>query len=138
MEEVITAAGHPNVTATHQSTLEVTTDDFLTEAGDCIIAIEADRAPADFDPAFVDACRSASATIEARLLAAGHEWRTVGRGDPELTFESDRSAVLRTSEYVDDRTVALEVGGAAADVDRRLIEALADGAGVHFVLSVHP
>jgi len=43
--EVIRARGHENVQSTHASTFEVTSDDWLTPAGDCILAIEADRTP---------------------------------------------------------------------------------------------
>ena len=56
--EVVRARGHENVTAEHVSTLEFTSDDFLTPAGDCILAVEADRVPADFDDAFRDVERT--------------------------------------------------------------------------------
>jgi hypothetical protein len=126
-EEVVRAQGHENVTAAHQSTFEVTTDDWLTPAGDCILAVEADRAPASFDPAFVEACQTTSARIEAVVTVADRTWTAVGRGDPELTFDSDRSLVCRTSEYVDDRTVMLEASGAAVDLDREAVTALSEG-----------
>jgi len=58
------------------------------------------------------------------------------RGHPDLTFESDRSAVVRTSTYVDDRTVAVGADAAAADLDRALVAALADGAGLTLTLTV--
>ncbi|MFB6300814.1 MAG: DUF371 domain-containing protein [Halobacteriales archaeon] len=136
MTETIHARGHEHVTAEHASTFEVTTDDFLTPAGDCILGIEADRAPTEFDPDFVAACRDADATITARLSAGSHRTVITGRGDPELTFASDRSAVGRTSDYIDDRTVLLEADGAAADIDRDLVAAAADGAAVTLILRV--
>ena len=136
--EVVHARGHENVTAEHASTLEVTGDDFLTPAGDCILAIEADRAPAAFSEAFVAACRDADATVTATLEAGGHRERVVGRGDPDLSFENERSHVLRTSDYVDDRTVMVGTDGAAADVDRDLVAALADGAEATLTLRVDP
>ena len=128
MEEVIRARGHENVRAEHASTFEVTTDDYLTPAGDCILAIEADRAPADFDPSFVAACRDETATISVTIEVDGVEETIVGHGDPRLTFDSDRSAVGRTSDYVDDRTVVVDAERAASEVDRTLVSALADGA----------
>jgi hypothetical protein len=135
MEVTVSATGHENVTAAHQSTFEVTTDDYLTPAGDCILGIEADAAPADFPPAFVTACRDADATITATLSADGHRERVVGRGDPALTFESERSLVARTSEYVDDRTVMV-AADAAGDLDRALVTALARGASLTLTLAV--
>jgi hypothetical protein len=128
MEETVLCRGHENVLAEHETTLEVTTDDWLTPAGDCIVGVAADRAPAEFDPAFVDACRDAGATVTLTLSAAGHEAVVTGRGDPDLTFDSDRSAVVRTSDHVDDRTVLVGADAAAADLDRDLVAALADGA----------
>jgi len=136
MDEVIHATGHQHVSAAHASTFEVTTDDFLTPAGDCILGIEADRAPADFAPAFVAACRDADATITATFAADGHRETVTGRGDPELTFESDRSAVGRTSDYVDDRTVMIGAEFAAEGFDRDLVAALAGGADLTVTLSV--
>jgi hypothetical protein len=154
--ERLWARGHEHVSATHESTLEVTTDDWLTPAGDCILAVEADRTPADFDAAFVTACQAPTATVTATLrvyadadadAAPGdgdarddrdptHEAVVEGRGHPDLTFDGDRSAVVRTSEYVDDRTVVVGADAAAADLDRELVRALADGALCEFVLRV--
>ena len=136
MEEAIEARGHENVRATHGSTLEVTTDDWLTPAGDCIVGVAADRAPADFADGFVAACRDADARIELTLVADGHRETLRARGDPALTFESDRSAVVRTSDYVDDRTVAVGADAAAADLDRDLVAALAAGANLTVTLAV--
>jgi len=139
--EVVHARGHENVSAEHVSTFEVTTDDWLTPAGDCILAVDADRAPADFDASFVDACRDPDATITASVSVTEADGEThtatiTGRGHPDLSFENERSHVGRTSEYVDDRTVLVGADAAAADLDRDLVEALADGASVRFELVV--
>ncbi|NHN57785.1 MULTISPECIES: DUF371 domain-containing protein [Halorussus] len=136
MKEVLHARGHENVSAAHASTFEVTTDDYLTPAGDCILGVEADRAPADFDSAFVDACRDVGATVTATFEADGHRETVVGRGDPDLTLESDRSAVGRTSDYVDDRTVMVGAEFAAEGFDRDLVAALAEGADLTVTLRV--
>ena len=136
MEEQITAHGHDNVSGAHESTLEFTSDDYLTPAGDCILGIEADRVPSDFDADFVAACQAHSATITATITTDQHQCVVTGQGHPELSFENDRSIVVRTSDYVDDRTVMVDADAAAADVDRALIDALADGAPVTLTLSV--
>jgi hypothetical protein len=138
LTEVVRAHGHENVSAEHASTLEFTSDDFLTPAGDCILAVEADRVPADFSSEFVDACRDADATITATIEAGEHTERVVGRGDPAFSFENERSHVLRTSDYVDDRTVMVDADTAGGDVDRDLAAALADGADATLTLRVDP
>ena len=138
--ELIHARGHEHVTADHGSTVELTSDDWLTPAGDCIVGIEADTTPAEFDEAFVGACQSAEATITAEFEAQSDgETLTdtvTARGDPELSFEGDRSLVGRTSDYVDDRTVFVGADGAAADLDRALVEALSEGASLTLTLTV--
>ena len=136
MEQVVRAGGHENVTAEHGSTFEVTSDDWLTPAGDCILAVEADAVPAEFEDAFVAACQSKKATVTATLQAGGNEQVIEGRGHPGLTFDGDRSMVVRTSEYVDDRTVMVGADAAATDLDRGLVAALADGADLECVLRV--
>ena len=135
-ETVVHAQGHAHVTAEHASTLEVTSDDFLTPAGDCILGIGADTVPVDLDEDFVVACRSADATITATIEAGGHTAVVEGSGHPDLSFENDRSHVLRTSDYVDDRTVMVDADAAAGDIDRALVDALADGADLTLTLSV--
>jgi hypothetical protein len=135
-EQVVHAHGHEHVTARHASTLELTSDDSLTPAGDCILGIEADRVPSAFDPAFVDACRDAEATITLALEVGEHTDVVRGRGHPDLTFGSERSLVCRTSEYVDDRTVMIGADGAAVDVGRELVAALADGADLRVTFRV--
>ncbi|MFB6202084.1 MAG: DUF371 domain-containing protein [Halorhabdus sp.] len=136
MDERIRATGHEHVTAGHESTLELTSDDYLTPAGDCIVGIEADRVPAEFDVAFVEACQDYATTITATLSTSEHEVEITGRGHPELSFDSGRSLVIRTSEYVDDRTVMIDADTAAADLDRDLVDALAAGASVTMGLAV--
>ncbi|GAB3414304.1 DUF371 domain-containing protein [Haloparvum alkalitolerans] len=141
--ETVHARGHENVTAEHASTFEVTTDDWLTPAGDCILAVDADRAPRDFSQAFREACRSPEATVTATLTVEGddrtHEATVTGRGDPGLALVDDRSMVGRTSDYTDDeRTILVEAEKAAADLDRDLVAALAAGADCRLRLEVEP
>lgn len=136
MEEVVHARGHEHVSAQHASTFEVTSDDWLTPAGDCILAVEADRTPADFDDAFVDACQDEDAEITATFEVDGHTETVVGSGHPELAFEDDRSMVGRTSDHTDDRTVMIRADVAAEGFDRDLVAALADGAELTLTLAV--
>ena len=149
--EVVRAVGHEHVTAEHASTVELTTDDWLTPAGDCIVGVEADRTPRDFSAAFREACQDAGATITATFAVGepgaddvdtddpAHVDEIAGRGDPDLALLDDRSMVGRTSEYTDDeRTIFVDADGAAADLDRDLVAALAGGAPVALRVDVEP
>jgi len=137
MEEVtVHARGHEHVRAAHESTFEVTTDDWLTPAGDCILGVEADATPADLPESFVEACRDEAAVLTATLAADGVETTVTGRGDPDLTFAGERSMVFRTSGYVDDRTVMVEADAAAVNLDRDFVAALEGGADLTVTLTV--
>ncbi len=136
MEHRVQGRGHEHVTAEHPSTFELTSDDWLTPAGDCILAVETNSVPADFDPEYVDACRSHEATITAVLAVDGHEAIITGHGHPDLTLTDTRSMVGRTSTYIDDRTIMINADTAAADIDRDLITALQTGADIECILHV--
>jgi hypothetical protein len=136
MDVFLHAQGHENVLAEHASTFEVTSDDYLTTAGDCILGVEADTVPADVDRSFVAACQDHDATITATIEAGGHVETVTGSGHPDLTYEDERSFVGRTSDYVDDRTMLVDADKAAGDLARDLVAALADGADLRLRLSV--
>ena len=136
MKQRVRAVGHEHVAAEHTSTLELTSDDWLTPAGDCIVGIEASPVPEEFAPAFVEACQSRAATVTATLRVGGLEQTIRGSGHPDLSFENDRSMVLRTSDYVDDRTVMTDADTAAAGIDRDIVEELASGADLECLFAV--
>jgi hypothetical protein len=104
--------------------------------GEDAVAVEANRVPADFSDAFTDTCQAHGATVTATIEADGHTHEVTGRGHPDFSFENERSHVIRTSDYVDDRTVMVSAEKAAGDLDRGLVEALAAGADLRVVLRV--
>lgn len=134
--ERVVATGHEHVQGTHTSTLELTTDDYLTPAGDCIVGINATKSPSSFSTAFTERCSSSNTTITCTLAVGENSVEITGRGDPRLSFGSDRSLVIRTSQYVDDRTVMIDADTAANDLPRSMIEQLAGGATVRATLAV--
>lgn len=120
--EKLEARGHPNVRATHKSTLEITRDQDLTLRGDCIIAVAATKAAADLDPQVKQAIRSGG-RVTLYLIAEelGLVETVTGVGHPALTFENSNSIVVRKSSYVDGRTIAVNANKAAWNIDRKLI-----------------
>jgi len=122
--EEITAKGHMNVRGTHGMTFEITKDSDLSNRGDCVIGVEANKGPVDFSSEFTEACRRDDARITVKLEAAGVVDIIHGVGSHKLTFTNPRELVGRKSTFTSDRTVLINADKAARDVDRRLIEAL--------------
>lgn len=121
-EEVI-AYGHPNIKATHESTLEITKEDFLTERGDCIIGIKANKSVNDFSEEFKIALKS-GAKVKITIKVDELEESFYAYGSPALKLTNDKSIVIRKSDYIDDRTAAILSEKAAIDINREIIERL--------------
>ncbi|MBS7627988.1 DUF371 domain-containing protein, partial [Candidatus Bathyarchaeota archaeon] len=55
--EIIEAHGHPNITALHRTTLEITKERKLTPRASCIVAVGATKGAADLSPSFRELVR---------------------------------------------------------------------------------
>ena len=126
--EVVRAHGHPNVRATHPTTLEITREEHLTPRGDCIVAVGADKGARDLSEAFKRAAREPGARITITIEVPARGLRAVirARGHPGLTFEHPTDLVVRKSDFVCGRTVAIRADKAARDLPEELVEALRD------------
>ena len=123
--------------ATHRSTIEVTMDDYLTPRGDCIVGIDASKAPAMFSDDFRRLAARSSSIIIAVFCAPGGCDVVTGRGSPRLSLSDERRMVLRRSSYVDEGTVMIMADKAAADLGRDLAASLRSSASrLHVVLVV--
>jgi len=123
MKFTVRAKGHRLISATHKSTFEVTKENYLTERGTCIIGISADHAAKDFPSWLKEYLKNGKEIIiEIRVDDLSDFVRAYG--SDKLTFKDDKSFVIRKSNYIDDRTVAIMSNKAAIDIDRRIIELL--------------
>jgi hypothetical protein len=123
---VFSASGHENVLATHKTTFEVTKEATLTKQGDCILAVEATRAAADLPFEFKEAARKEGARITVMLEAGKFKEIVKAEGSPHLKFMHPTDLVVRKSEYVCGRTLAISANKAASDFSRKLVEKLKD------------
>ena len=124
MIEKLTARGHPNIIATHPTTLEITKELSLTKNGDCIVAVAATKGLQDFSKSFRRACMNVDSRILLELFASGMVERVSGRGSNLLTLADSEDIVVRKSSYVTDRTLMIEADKAAADLSRQLTREL--------------
>jgi hypothetical protein len=122
--EEVYAQGHPNVLGTHKMTFEVTRVHDLSERGNCVIGVAADKGPSDLSFEFKEACKREDAKITVTLEALGITDIIHGSGSRDLTFAHDSEMVGRKSSYASDRTIMIRADKAASDLDRQLIEAL--------------
>ncbi|NLA38225.1 MAG: DUF371 domain-containing protein [Methanomicrobiales archaeon] len=126
--DTVRARGHPLVRASHPTTFEVTRDETLTLAGDCIIGVAADKGAADLAPGLKAMLSDDRAVLTTRLTAGGETVLVRSRGSAGLTLDHPRDLVWRRSSFVSDRTVAVHSDHTAAALPREFVEALRRGA----------
>jgi hypothetical protein len=122
--EIILARGHGNVQSTHKSTLEITKDDRLSKRGDCIIAVSADKTLADFSPRFKENLRRENSKITILIETGDITEKVNAYGNPRLTLSHPTDMVVRRSNHICGRTLAIKADKAACDLSRELVERL--------------
>jgi len=126
IEESFYAYGHEKIKSTHKTTLEITKEDYLTERGDCIVAIKSEKSCADLNNDLKNAIRKDGSKVLIKLVV-GNEIETVeAYGSKKLILNNSTSIVIRKSEYIDDRTLAIRSNKSANDLRRDFIDLLKD------------
>jgi uncharacterized protein len=116
--------GHAMVRGTHERTMEITTEDYLTPRGDCIIGVGASKGLSQLSPQVKRALRSDSATVRFTLVAPGGHYSFRARGSTGLSFESRTEMVIRRSGFVCGRTLAIQADSSASEIPRALLGTL--------------
>ncbi|MEM3268683.1 MAG: DUF371 domain-containing protein, partial [Metallosphaera sp.] len=96
--DYINCTGHRNVLAKHQTTLEITKENYLTPRGDCIVCINSNKGAKDL-----------SDNVKSILKTEGYGYLVLlkdglmdvisGRGSQNLTFTSEVKMIVRKSDF---------------------------------------
>jgi hypothetical protein len=123
-KEHLIAHGHVNIKSTNRTTFEITKEKHLTPRGDCIVAVSANKGAVDLSSEFKKTACKPDAHIEIRIAVDGELETVKARGHPALTFTHPTDLVIRKSDYVCGRTLAIRADKAACDLSRKLVEKL--------------
>jgi hypothetical protein len=104
---MFTAYGHPNITSTHPKTFEFTRDEELTLKGDCIIGVKADYRLEDLGEILKNERLRMTIKIGNKTI--------VVMGKVNNGFSSGEEMVLRRTEFLSERTLAVRADKAAID-----------------------
>jgi len=118
------AYGHENVQAIHPSTLMLTKEKHLTKTGDCVIAVAADKAVADLSKDFKKKIRKPNAKLTVIIEAGGLRQQIIASGSPKLILAHPTDLVIRKSNFISDRTLALHADKSSNDLSREFVEKL--------------
>ena len=122
--EIIEARGHQNIQSTHRTTIAVTKNSNLTKNGDCFIAVNATKCAEDLDSRFKNAVRKDGALITIMIEADDKKEVVRALGSPNLSFTNTFDFVVRKSNFMCGRTIAIRADKAANDLSRKLVEKL--------------
>lgn len=123
----IIAKGHKNVLSLHKSTFEITKDDDLTLAGDCIIGLDIDKSMDDFPQEFKEKLANDDTQVIVELNTPNASDKIVGFGHHDLSLSHPTDIVCRKSTFICPRTLMIKSDKAAIDLNRDLIADLANG-----------
>ena len=107
------AFGHSFITAKHPTTIEFTKESSVTPRGDCIVGVRA-----DFDALKLRKFLTADKLL-IEICAQGicDKFTAI----PHKTFCDEKELVIRTTDFVSDRTFATKSEKAANDLSRKLV-----------------
>lgn len=135
-QEHVRCRGHPLVLSTHPTTFEVTVEDHLTENGNCIIGIAAEKGCAGLSSEFRKALARDDAILHTRLECAGVVAEIVSRGSAKMTLDHPTDMVWRKSTFVCGRTIGILSDQVALTLPRELIKNLTAGKEMAVTLRV--
>lgn len=126
-QETIRARGHPLVLSTHPTTFEVTCEEHLTENGNCIIGIGADKGCAGLSPVFREILARDDALLTTRLECGGAAYEVHSRGSSQMMLNHPTDMVWRRSSFVCGRTIGILSDTVALTLPRDLVQSLVQG-----------
>ncbi|MDR0797695.1 MAG: DUF371 domain-containing protein [Nitrososphaerota archaeon] len=123
--EQILAFGHENILSTHSTTLMITKDRELTKQGDCVIAVGANKAVSDLSLEFKQKlCESNNVKLNMLIKVDGLIEQITAYGSTMLGLNNNVDIVVRKSNFISDRTLAIKADKAAINLHRVFVKKL--------------
>ncbi len=116
--------GHENIRSNHQKTIEITKESHLTSQGDCIVGINATSSCADLPQELKDKLKIPGAKITFSIRVGKHEFVLEGKGHPDLILTHSEDIVIRKSDFICPRTLAIKCDKASDLLPREMVSLL--------------
>jgi hypothetical protein len=118
------AYGHENVIGEHKTTVEITTEEFLTKQGTCIVGVRTTQKLSDLSLEIRELVTKETTKIILKMEAGGISEKVTGTGGKNLTYSDSTSMVARTSSFQCGRTLMIHADKAASDLKRDFVSLL--------------
>jgi hypothetical protein len=119
-------SGHENIRSNHKKTIEITKEGELSLRGDCIIGVNASSTCFDLPDSLKEKLQDSKSKIQFSIKVAEHEFIVEGRGHEDLTLTHTKDIVIRKSDFISPRTLAVKCDKASDLIPREMITLLQD------------
>jgi uncharacterized protein len=124
VQEEVIFHGHKNVRSLHARTIEITKDSNLTLRGDCIIGVSANKSCQDMSEELQRLLKDDSSSVTIDILVGNRSFKINGFGNKRLLLLSKHDIVIRKTNFICERTMAIRCDKACYDIPRDLIFSL--------------
>lgn len=126
MKFEIQFTGHENIRSNHQKTIEITKESHLTPQGDCIVGVNATSSCADLPLELKEKLKNPESKINFSIRVGDYEFLLEGKGHPELILSHTEDIVIRKSDFICPRTLAIKCDKASDLLPREMVTLLQD------------
>lgn len=126
MKFEIKFSGHENIRSNHQKTIEITKESHLTPRGDCIIGVNAQFSCSDLPQELKNRLRTPNSKIMFSIKVGHEDFVLMGRGHPNLILTHTKDVVIRKSDFICPRTLAVKCDKASDLLPRDMVKQLQD------------
>ncbi|MGB9660160.1 MAG: DUF371 domain-containing protein [Nitrososphaerales archaeon] len=112
--------GHPLIKATHKTTFEITKEEKVSIRGDCIIGVKANKSCKDLNDE-LKGLMTNNIPVKISIHVGQYSFEVNAIGHPSLLLTDEKDIVVRKSNYVCPRTLAIRSDKAAIDIPREMI-----------------
>ena len=117
-------SGHENIRSNHKKTIEITKESELTVRGDCIVGVNANYSCSDLPETLKEKLQDPSSEIEFSIRVEDHEFVVKGKGHEDLILSHPEDIVIRKSDFVCPRTLAVKCDKASDLLRREMVRLL--------------
>lgn len=117
-------SGHENIRSTHKNTIEITKDSSLTPSGDCIIGVGAKCGCNKIPNNIKKKLKDPNTIIIFSINVNDYSFNVKGKGHQDLICSDPNDIVLRKSNFVCPRTLAVNCDKASDSIPRKIIQLL--------------
>ncbi len=126
MKFEIEFSGHENIRSNHQKTIEITKESNLTPQGDCIVGVNAKYRCADLPEELKNKLKSPESKVTFSIKVGDDDFVIEGKGNPDLILTHTEDIVIRKSDFICPRTLAVKCDKASDLLPRSMVTQLQD------------